>query len=922
MSETEPELGLGFVKAVDAMAVDVEFPAVGRLRRYNRRTAPLRRLEFRTGDTVRGRAGETFEVNKVEVRLGLNWYLGKKKAEQLCESGLSAEYRLQRPLERFLAGQVDPIGAYQLRRRTLEFRHRTLKSPVRGMLGPRAMLLPHQVYVVSQVTGRGVPRALLADEVGLGKTIEAGWILHQLMVTERVRRVLVLVPQALENQWFVELLRRFNLPFWVPDSQSDDAMESEDLADRERFILAIESLEDPEFAESILQIEWDMVIVDEAHRIDWEPGEPSPEYEILEQLSNKTHGLLLLTATPEQLGLEGHFGRLRLVDPQRFSSWEDYQTEHKRYIQIVNLAEALWSNKEVDAKTKKALAELLEDKVDKSVLDNLSDAQRRREVLLALVDHYGTGRIYLRNARRVVQLEDFSFPKRMLHEHRLALAGKDAGGKKAGEAKEDALVAWMGAFVKKHPQDKILLICSSARAVTRLKERLQNEHAVRAVDFHEEQPLLVRDRNAAYFEDPDGARILLSSEIGGEGRNFQHAKHLILADLPIEPDVLEQRIGRLDRIGQANDIQIHVPYLPGSREEVLLQWYQGVFKAFSAPPSGAGLVHDGLFEELEPFLVKPQLALGEKKKNFDALLEQAKSAYGKAQKVIEAGRDRLIELNSFNAEAGTQLAKSISESERPEELKAYLESIFDGMGIHVEHLDKESLFVEPGDSMFSSYFPALPPEGIRMSFSRAKALKRDDLTLMTWDHPIVTETMLAIASQEFGNVSVAGWHGIMKPKGLPPVMLEVFFVLECVADSAWFADEFLPTEPVRILLDVRQREDISAQWPVEKIHSHLTGLTIEQIQAVRQIPVAALKELLAKATAIGEARRKKRLEEVTKKMEDTVETEIRRLKALQSKNGLVSEQEVDWWEARRRCLRDALKNAQLRLDSFIIIVAH
>lgn len=198
MSEAEPELGIGFIRGIDGMAVDVEYPAVGSSRRYNMRTAPLRRLEFRVGDMIQPEGLDSFEVVRIENRAGINWYVGKGKKE-IPETLISTEHKLQRPLERFLAGQIDPLRAFELRRQTMEYRDAVLRSPVRGLIGPRVMLLPHQAYVVSQVSGRGVPRALLADEVGLGKTIEAGWILHQLLVTERVRRVLLLVPQALVN---------------------------------------------------------------------------------------------------------------------------------------------------------------------------------------------------------------------------------------------------------------------------------------------------------------------------------------------------------------------------------------------------------------------------------------------------------------------------------------------------------------------------------------------------------------------------------------------------------------------------------------------------------------------------------------------------------------------------------------------------
>ncbi len=915
ISEAEPELGLGFVRTFDSFVVELEYPASGSIRRYNKRTAPLRRLEFRLGDMVRPRVGEAFEVLKIDTREGLIWYFGRLR-QRVCESELSAEHKLQRPLERFFAGQVDPLGAFELRRKTMVYRDRMLRSQVRGLIGPRVMLLPHQAYVVSQVSRRGIPRALLADEVGLGKTIEAGWILHQLITTERVRRVLLIVPQALVNQWFVEMLRRFNLSFWVPESQTDELLEGADLVEHERLILAVESLDNRALLETLLETQWDMIVVDEAHRIEWSDEAPSLEYAILEDLTSRAPGLLLLTATPEQLGLEGHFGRLKLVDPQRFSSWKKYQKEHDKYLEVVALAEALHSSKNLPAKAGTQLKALLKGKVNEALFDDLNDSQNRRAIMLSLVDYYGTGRIYFRNARRVVQLEDFSFPARILKEHRLE--GKSGGDAKESEVRENALVEWLGGFLRA-TDDKVLLICSTPKKVMALKERLQTEHGIRAVEFHEEQPLLARDRNAAYFEDPSGAKVLLSSEIGGEGRNFQHAKHLILADLPVEPDVLEQRIGRLDRIGQQNDISLHVPFLSESREEVLLRWYRDVFQVFEAPSSGAAQIHDDFFEELEKFLLKPKLAFGKDKKEFESLIKKAREKYLATLALIEKGRDRLIEINSFDPVEGTALTKAIAQNERPEELRAYLEAVFDGMGIHVEELDKDTIFAEPGDSMFTTYFPGLPAEGMRMSFSRAKALVRDDLTLMSWDHPLVTGTLEAVLSQEFGNVSAAAWTGAPE-KGGPPLLVEAYFFLECVAEPRWNGDQYFPTEPIRVLLNGRNGEVVNSTWPAEKLHSELQPLDNTQIGVLQKIPAPVLRGLLEKAGSHAESFRKGSIAKAVAKMEQEVESEILRLKTLQGKNRLVSENEISWWENRRKILGEAFRSSRVRLDSFLLAI--
>src|SRR5207253_3100152 len=112
---------------------------------------------------------------------------------------------------------------------------------------------------------------------------------------------------------------------------------------------------------------------------------------------------------------------------------------------------------------------------------------------------------------------------------------------------------------------------------TALRRRIKD---VKVAVFHEGLSLIQRDRNAAWFADPHGAHILICSEIGSEGRNFQFAHHLVLFDLPLDPELLEQRIGRLDRIGQTSEIHVHVPYIAGGPTEVLARWYHEGLNAF------------------------------------------------------------------------------------------------------------------------------------------------------------------------------------------------------------------------------------------------------------------------------------------------------------------------------------------------------
>ena len=152
----------------------------------------------------------------------------------------------------------------------LAHQHRLQQSPGYGLMGARAELLPHQIYIASKVAQRYAPRVLLADEVGLGKTIEAGLVLHQQLLTGRAERVLIVVPDSLVHQWLVEMSRRFNLQFTILDEERcqalDEAEPGNPFETAQCVLCALSFLTDnSERFEQSLVVDWDLLIVDEAH---------------------------------------------------------------------------------------------------------------------------------------------------------------------------------------------------------------------------------------------------------------------------------------------------------------------------------------------------------------------------------------------------------------------------------------------------------------------------------------------------------------------------------------------------------------------------------------------------------------------------------------------------------------------------------
>jgi len=287
ISDTESELGLGTVVAADARMVTLLFPATGENRLYARNDSPVTRVIFNPGDTVTSHEGWQMRVDEVRNENDLMTYIGTRLDTDesevvLREVMLDSKLVFSKPQDRLFAGQLDRMDRFALRYRARKYQSAQYRLPVSGLRGMRTNLIPHQLHIAHDVGRRHAPRVLLADEVGLGKTIEAGMIIQQQLLAGRAERVLIIVPETLQHQWLVEMLRRFNLHFSLFDDDryaeaqhdSDNAFETEQL-----IICSLDFVRrNKQRLELLAEAEWDLIVVDEAHHLAWSEGEPSREY--------------------------------------------------------------------------------------------------------------------------------------------------------------------------------------------------------------------------------------------------------------------------------------------------------------------------------------------------------------------------------------------------------------------------------------------------------------------------------------------------------------------------------------------------------------------------------------------------------------------------------------------------------------------
>jgi ATP-dependent helicase HepA len=931
ISTAEPELGLGTVLRVEGRGVQVLFAKAGVLRPYAMESAPLVRAEFRPGQRIAGK-GISFLVERVDVREGLFVYRGEGR--EMEEGQLDDEQSVSQADDRLIGGRTDPVAQFELRLDALRRRAEARRSPTWGLAAARVGLVPHQLRVAGIAAARRPPRVLLADEVGLGKTIEAGMILARQLATGRATRALVLLPDTLVYQWFVELMRRFNLSFAIYDEERCEALEqsepgSNPFEDEQLVIADFGFLESsPKRAQQLLDAGWDLLVVDEAHHLEWTPEAASPRYALVEKLAAQTPGVILLTATPEQLGRSGHFARLRLLDPQRYSDLDAYLAEADTFQALSQVADRLLENQPLDAEQRSMLAAALAGDAELTAqLAETIKPEHARAILAALIDRHGTGRAMFRNRRAGIG----GFPKRVPVWHLLDPDLLDDGARQsllaefhadiqqpapilALDYSEDARLQALVDLLEKHPQDKFLLICRSQAKVLALEEALRTRTGAGLARFHEGLGIIQRDRNAAFFAQPDGARLLLCSEIGSEGRNFQFAHHLVLWDLPLDPDLLEQRIGRLDRIGQQHDIAIHILAVEGSAQHVLARWYDEGLDAFRSSPADGRELLRRYGEPLAGLASEHARSADGRDQELDVLIAETRASHEELAELIRAGRDHLLELAASRDLHAEELNQAFRREDVDPSRDAFVQRLLEQFGIHAEELGPKVLLLDP-QYLSTDALPGFADGPVSVTFDRDLALAREELPLLRLDHPLVLGAMDLTLSGEQGNAAFMV-DDVLGPRS---ALLQAVYLLECVADRGLDAERFLPTLPIVVTIDTRLAERDDFQ-PSEIALRKAADRSIE-VARYRKFLNKLVPPMLEKAEAAAGSRAAERVAEATALATETLDTELARLHALRAVNPSISAGEIAMVQAERDALLEALPRSRLRLDAVRFVVS-
>lgn len=938
LSDSESNLGLGVIIDVDERTVSVLFPHSEETRVYAKASALLSRVVFFEGDVITDQEGNQHTVARCENLGGvMRYHLTCGKS--LMETRLAANITLAKPLERLLAGRIEHGEWYDLRQDALRLKAMLSRHPLRGLMGARVDIISHQLYIAHEVGKRLSPRVLLADEVGLGKTIEASLIIHQQIITGKADRVLILVPDSLQYQWMIELKRRFNLDFSIFDlvrtaSIKEHNPDQNVFATEQYIIAGIELLLDHhDLYEQAFAAGFDLLVVDEAHHLQWDEEQGgNDKYNLVADFAAQTEGVLLLTATPEQLGIESHFARLRLLDPHRFGDLEEFIAAQEAFSDVAAVATLLIEGKTLSDKQITAIAGLLGFGVEQ-VADINDNDKLRTHIINELLDRHGTGRVLFRNTRDSVQ----GFHGRTSIPYQLPLPTAWQGTHYThGKLREqlwgeenypdgswlesDPRVKWLIELLKESLRHKkVLLIARSGATAESLEAVLRLHAGIRTAIFTEQMSLLERDQAAAYFADVNGAQILLCSEIGSEGRNFQFAQDLLLFDLPANPDTLEQRIGRLDRIGQVAKIRLHVPFVMGTAQERLYHWYDGALNIFNQISPTAQSVQEHFITQLKPLLESQDSE--ENREALAQLIAQGAMLRAELEEELQAGRDRLLEYNSCRPNVVGRITQAMMELDNDKLLPLFLDRYFEAVNIDYSIQRDHSWIVHPIDAQEVNIegIESLPfsEDGMTLTFNRKQALVREDMDYMTYEHPLITSILDMIVSGTFGNTQVAILKSAAMPQGM--LLIETHFRIEAICPKHFNLSAYLPQQVLRVFLTERG-DDLTKVATSEKILPLIERLDKAKARQVIKARASVIEKQAAHAKELACAQLEQISREAIIQYSEYLNKEIGRLRRLRAINPNVRNEEINALEKMLDQGVEALSALSLVPDSIRVLV--
>lgn len=467
--------------------------------------------------------------------------------------------------------QDAPVSALKALGLLLDYAHLTIQGGFDELLCLNAMNGVehhwHQIETVKKVLKSFHGRVLLCDEVGLGKTIEAGMLIKEYTMRGMAKNVLILAPPALVSQWKEEMSTKFGMEFLT----TDDGQPSKEQADfwKNQYIVAsIHTAKGKNSMDSVVKQFFDIVVVDEAHHL---KNRATLSWKLVNQLKKKF--IFLLTATPIQNNLIELYNLITLLKPGQFKTEKLFRQEY-----VARGSTRIPSNKE-------KLRALLKDVMIRNTRSAIDLRLPKRFASTYRLDPGTTEKALYASLHQFLKAQQFTKPliNLLLREAescpyalKKSLLNMGEGSNKKGIGGIVDLIDNLQGIskgkmlidiIKRNPKEKVVVFTQFIKSLEYIAALLAEE-GLAFTTFRGDMSAKDKDTSVAMFKDE--VPILLSTESGGEGRNMQFCNTIVNFDLPWNPMRIEQRIGRLHRIGQRRDVFIFNLSVKGTIEDYII----------------------------------------------------------------------------------------------------------------------------------------------------------------------------------------------------------------------------------------------------------------------------------------------------------------------------------------------------------------
>ncbi|MDI7220808.1 SNF2-related protein [Leptospira santarosai] len=655
----------------------------------------------------------------------------------------------------------------------------------------RTRLLPHQIESTYIVVNSLRPRFILADEVGLGKTIEAALVMKELIFRRGYKKVLIVTPSPLLIQWQQELKNKFNEDFEIVKRRNFNTDGDKNWKNFRHVVTSIDFIKNPKYAEEILKTKWDIVIFDEAHRLRRDYHKITRSYLFAEKISKKCECLLLLTATPFRGKLEELYYLMHLIDPNILGPYHTFVNDYILGNKIDlkdKISKVLLRRRKIEvggftkrfAKTVKIELSTVEREFYEETTNyvrreyNLAMRTQNRAVgfvmivfqklldssVFALISALSKRKFLLENRLHHIQqmeykleewdldetedVEEFvsgldesaqldlqSLKRELLSLNRLILLGKKIKeDKKSIKLKETILK------LRKEGHSKFIIFTQFRTTQDFLASVLSD---FQVTLFHGSLGADAKER--AIMEFKTKTEILICTEAGGEGRNLQFANVLFNYDLPWSPLKIEQRIGRIHRFGQKDNVFIFNFASKDTVAERILEVLTNKIRLFEESIGSSDELLGAIEDELDFNSSFMKFVTGNKSKTemeeeIDSRIKIAKKGFEKLGALVTP---KLIDFNLLDYYNHTLEERSFNNTHLEEFISRFTEVFPEEAGFKL---------VRKKPQVYEIDSPSY--KGKYGTFDSELALQNDSLEFLAFGHPLIDKTVSYLIQNQKG----------------------------------------------------------------------------------------------------------------------------------------------------------------------------